>query len=131
VLNSDQRVLKAAFRVFNPALQVLYVALRVYFLYLSHTKPIIMLKFNLEHITKARGILNPRLFLRENGFSINVVNLLLSGNAKQISPANLEKLCILFNCTINDLYEWQPDKDQKLPKDHSIHQLKKKRTKPI
>lgn len=38
---------------------------------------------------------------------------------------HLEKLCLLLNCTPNDLLRFSPDKNQVVPETHALHQLKK------
>jgi DNA-binding Xre family transcriptional regulator len=91
----------------------------------KHLVQEIMLKFDLMYILKARGVKNPGKLLRDNGINKQVTDALIRGKTKNVPTANLEKLCIILNCTINELFTWQPDDGLNIPEDHMIHTLKK------
>lgn len=82
-----------------------------------------MLKMNLHGVMRQRGIPNPTHFLVKNGFTYHTANRLLRNAQDSVSNKNLEKLCLLLNCTIDDLYVWQKPKDAPISKEHPLHKL--------
>lgn len=71
-----------------------------------------MLKYNLAYIFKQKGISAPVGYLMKAGISKASASRLASGKFANIPLATLEKLCLLFKCTPNDLLEWNPPKDK-------------------
>jgi|YelNatPaOPRAMG01_1025707.scaffolds.fasta_scaffold03198_11 DNA-binding Xre family transcriptional regulator len=71
-----------------------------------------MLKYNLDRIFLLRGIENPSVFLMKHGFKDFTAYRFVKKTFTSISPKHLEKLCLIFNCTPNDLMEWIPDSTQ-------------------
>lgn len=69
-----------------------------------------MLKINLPRLITLRGVSKPIRFLLEKGFTPNVAYRFMKNELYAMTPAQLEKICLTFNCTPNDLYEWYPDK---------------------
>lgn len=68
---------------------------------------------NIEHVCAVRNIERPFTFLRNHGFTHNTASQLVNNEVKEINLAYIEKLCLIFNCTPNDLF------DYKLPFDAS------------
>ncbi len=82
-----------------------------------------MLYLNIKNVCNLRGIDNPHQFLRKNGFTIHTTHRLVNNQLEGISYQNLEKLCIILNCTPNDLISFTPSKDSTIPQSHPIHKL--------
>jgi len=89
-----------------------------------------MVQLNLTRIFKARGIEQPYKFLIRNGFVPFTAHKYKNGKAEHIRLDHIEKLCIILNCTPNDIFEWVPDD---LLDDYPNHPLQKirKREKKI
>ncbi|QQS36657.1 MAG: helix-turn-helix domain-containing protein [Ignavibacteriales bacterium] len=68
-----------------------------------------MLKFNFKTVFAARGIQSPTGFLRKAGFSPFTASYIATGKLEKLNLKQLERLCILLNCTPHDLLEWEPD----------------------
>ena len=68
-----------------------------------------MLQFNLKRMARLRGITNLGRALSRMGFKNYTAERYVKGEQRLINPAHLEKFCLLFNCTPNDLFDWQPD----------------------
>jgi DNA-binding Xre family transcriptional regulator len=84
-----------------------------------------MLKFNFQRILKARGVEKTYTYLVQEGFSRNVAVRMNTGKLKSISLKELEKLCVKFNCTPNDLLEWVPDRYAGDIDMHPLRELKR------
>lgn len=82
-----------------------------------------MLKLNLLGVMRQRGIANSAKYLVKNGFSYHRVNRLLRHEQDSISYKNLERLCLLLNCTPDDLFVWQKPNDLKVSDDHPLRKL--------
>lgn len=61
---------------------------------------------------KLRGINTPTIFLQRNGFKDYTSYKIAYDKFKFLSAGSIEKLCLLLNCTPNDLMEWIPDTTQ-------------------
>lgn len=85
-----------------------------------------MLILNTRELTNRRGIKHAYKFLRENGFSKHKIRLFHTGKCNNIKLKDLEKLCEIFNCTPNDIFNWKPDIESKLAANHQLHKLEKK-----
>ncbi len=85
-----------------------------------------MLHFDLAGMLRRREIENPYRFLVQNGFNYHTAGLLLRNERSSLSYSNLEKLCLLLNCTPNDLFVWQKPKDVQVSEHHPLHQLQPK-----
>ena len=88
-------------------------------------KIIAMLIYNFERILKARGIDKPFSLFVNAGFSDNFATNVKKNRVKLLRMSTLEKVCLLLNCTPNDLYDWIPDKDQQVDKDHMMNEIRK------
>ncbi|MBS1552103.1 MAG: helix-turn-helix transcriptional regulator [Bacteroidetes bacterium] len=83
-----------------------------------------MLKFNLDKLFKLRSETKKLGFLTSNGFTPAKAQRLISDKSVGLSFDNIYKLCLAFNCTPNDLFEYVPDKSNPLPPDHPLNALK-------
>jgi len=68
-----------------------------------------MLQINLTRIFKARGIDQPYKFLVQNGFVPFTAHKYKNGKVEHIRLDHIEKLCVILNCTPNDILEWMPN----------------------
>jgi len=82
-----------------------------------------MLRYNLQKMFKMRGITNPTIYLQRNGFKDYTSYRLAYDKVKTFAPAILEKLCLLLNCTPNDLMEWVPDSTQAQNENAALRKL--------
>jgi DNA-binding Xre family transcriptional regulator len=85
-----------------------------------------MLKFTFDRFFKAKGINKPYTFLIRAGFSENFATKMNNDRVKQINLVQLERLCLTFRCTPNDLFDWHPDKDLHTDEDHPLQKIRKK-----
>jgi DNA-binding Xre family transcriptional regulator len=86
-----------------------------------------MLVFNLTNIFQARGITNPAGFLRKNGFSYDSAHRFSSAQMVKPSLVLIERLCIVLNCTPNDILEWRPDEGASYKDNLALAGLKKEK----
>jgi DNA-binding Xre family transcriptional regulator len=85
-----------------------------------------MLTLDLTPIFAARGIEKPYAFLKQNGFTHNKAQDLISGKVALMNIGYMEKLCTLLWCTPNDLFHWQPKQNTAIPEDHPLLPLTKR-----
>ncbi len=93
--------------------------------YRPYTNTYVMLQINLARIFKARGIDQPYKFLVQSGFVPFTAHKYKNGKVDHIRLDHIEKLCVILNCTPNDILEWRPDD---LLDDRPSHPLQKIRT---
>ncbi len=62
---------------------------------------------NVSHLCALKNIDRPFTFLRSHGFTHNTATQLVNNEIKEINLAYIEKLCIIFNCTPNDLFDYK------------------------
>ena len=67
-----------------------------------------MLKLNIQRILAGRAIDRPYTYLLEQGFSRSLATRLNTGKIKHLKLSDIERLCLLFRCTPNELLEWIP-----------------------
>ncbi len=77
----------------------------------------------LQNTLKQRGVPSPLKFLVHNGFTYHTAHRLLHNNVDSISFPHLEKLCVLLNCTINDLFVWHKAENSTVADTHPINKL--------
>lgn len=85
-----------------------------------------MLNFNLKALLESRGYGKPQTFLRTHGFSNYTISRIMNNKTVSITYDTLEKLCLLCQCTPDELFVWVPDEGKAVPPDHPIHKLKPK-----
>ena len=84
-----------------------------------------MLKFNFQRILKARGVEKPYTYLVTEGFSRNIAVRMNTVMMKTMNLKDLEKQCVRFQCTPNDLLEWIPDRYVTDISTHPLRDLKR------
>lgn len=82
-----------------------------------------MLKFNFKTVFAARGIHSPTGYLRKAGFSPFTASYIATGKLEKLNLKQLERLCILLNCTPHDLLEWIPEKNISEPSKFELNKL--------
>lgn len=84
-----------------------------------------MLKFNFTRIFKARGIDKPYTYLVKAGYSASFATRTVNNKVRQLNVADVEKLCVMFQCTPNDLMEWIPNTDYNPEQKHPLSSLQR------
>ncbi|MBI3882889.1 MAG: helix-turn-helix transcriptional regulator [Sphingobacteriales bacterium] len=69
-----------------------------------------MLYLQLPAILNQRGVNDHLSFLVKSGFTYHTAHRLLHNSNNSISFKHMEKLCVLLNCSITDLFVWKQDK---------------------
>ena len=67
-----------------------------------------MIALDLARLMESKEIQNPLQYLKQAGFSYHVANKLLTERMARLNYEYLERLCLLFNCTPNELLYWKP-----------------------
>jgi len=67
-----------------------------------------MIGLDLVRLMESKEIQNPAKYLVQAGFTYHVANKLLKGQVAKLNYDYLEKLCLLLNCTPNELMYWKP-----------------------
>lgn len=71
-----------------------------------------------------RGIAQRKYtFLTKNGFIRSTSSKLINNQTWQVRFSLLERLCLVLNCTPNDLFEWRPDENQVVGEDTALKAL--------
>lgn len=83
-----------------------------------------MLQFTIERVCTARGIAKPYKFLVRNGFLPTTATKLAKGDVEYLRVEYIEKLCSLFNCVPNDMFEWIPDTKADDRADHPLYAIR-------
>ena len=84
-----------------------------------------MLQYNFTKIFYARGIEKPSPYLQKFGFSENFTRKIISGDVRALRLSSLEKLCLILQCTPNDVIEWIPDEGNEVDEKHPLNKIKK------
>ena len=84
-----------------------------------------MLKFNFKRVFRARGIDKPFSFLVNYGYSNNSATRIVNNRIIQINMKDMEKLCVLLNCTPNDFFDWVPENPDADNGQHPLNSLKR------
>jgi DNA-binding Xre family transcriptional regulator len=82
-----------------------------------------MLYLNVKRILDLRGISRPFAHLLNHGFIRSTAHRFVRGDVTQIRLDHLEQLCLLLNCSPNDLFGWRPDKNMKVSENHPLQAL--------
>ena len=61
---------------------------------------------------RARGIRQPFAYLRNAGLPLGAVRKITNGTYARPPLDHIEKLCLVLQCTPNDILRWLPDKGQ-------------------
>lgn len=87
-----------------------------------------MLKLDIDKHCRLRKQTITHAYLRREGFSHWVSHQLTNSKNKNLKFHDLERLCILFKCTPNDLLEWVPNNQaDETNSEHPLAPLKKEK----
>src|SRR5687768_10427263 len=92
----------------------------------SHIKSIHMLLLNIQRILKARGIENAYTFLVKSGFVPFTAHKYKNSKVEHIRLDHIERLCILLNCTPNELFEWMPNDLMDDKPNHPLQKIRRR-----
>ena len=84
-----------------------------------------MFYFNLRRILDLRGIERPYTWLVANGFVPQTATRWAKNEIGCMRGEQIGRLCLLLNCTPNDLFEWRPNEDNTVPDGHALYALKR------
>ena len=84
-----------------------------------------MLIFNLPRLLKIKGITKPFSYFMSIGYSRGTASKMAQNRERGFTFDKLERYCIDFNCTPNDLFDFYPNTSKPLPIDHPLLQLKR------
>jgi DNA-binding Xre family transcriptional regulator len=82
-----------------------------------------MLYLNVGRVMNLRGIVKRAAYLYKNGFIRTTAANIANNHVWEIRFSNLEKLCLLLNCTPNDLFQWKPDENQPVTENTALKTL--------
>lgn len=83
-----------------------------------------MLRYNIQRMIHARGILKPFAFFTKAGFSSTFANKLKNNRVTRLDPQMIERLCLALNCTPNDLMEWEPDEGAPVEEGYALNRIR-------
>ena len=86
-----------------------------------------MLYFNLTRLLKVRGVERPYSWLVQNGFVPQTATRWAKNEIGYVRPEQMERLCLLLNCTPNDLFDWREDGKTVVHEGHALHTLTKQK----
>ena len=79
-----------------------------------------MLEFKIKELIEKKGKVKPFSYLKSQlKITPSSITNLLKGKSKSINRAHISKICKEFDCTPNDLFYWDNEKD-KLPETHHL-----------
>ena len=84
-----------------------------------------MLIFRLKRMFALRGIDKPHKTLVKAGISPSTATQLLNYHRENLNIEHLAKLCVLLNCTPNDLFEWRASDKQPISETHALNSLQR------
>lgn len=84
-----------------------------------------MLNFNFTRIFKARGIDKPFTFLVKAGYSASFATRVVNNKVRQLNLVEIEKLCVILQCTPNELLEWIPGQNYNAEQGHPLSSLQR------
>lgn len=90
-----------------------------------------MLKYNIKRLVSNRAVLKPISHLHKFGFTKSVASRIYGGRFSSLKLSQIEKLCIAFNCTPNDLIEYIPDDKIKTSNHPLTTLIRKQETKKL
>jgi len=83
-----------------------------------------MLVFNPRRMFERRLIKKPHRELVKTGIAPSTATNLLNYQNLRVTVEIIEKICLMLNCTPNDLFEWQSRTDETIPDAHALNSLK-------
>ena len=84
-----------------------------------------MLIYNFTRVFKSRGIDRPFSFLVKHGYSNNFATRVANSRVSRLNLTELEKLCVMLQCTPNDLMQWIPGSSDNDNDEHPLAPLKR------
>jgi len=84
-----------------------------------------MLYFNLKRLLDLRGVERPYSWLVQNGFVPQTATRWAKNEIGYVRPEQMERLCLLLNCTPNDLFDWREDNKTVVHDAHALRTLKR------
>ena len=84
-----------------------------------------MLVLDLYRVFEDKGIENPQRFLKRNGFTVHTTFKLLNNKVVSISFRHMEQLCLLLNCSVEDLFSWHNEDASGKYDKHPLLKLKR------
>src|SRR4051812_39822003 len=84
-----------------------------------------MIIFNLPRLLRTKGITKPFSHFMSLGYSRGCASKMAGNHERSFTLDKLEKYCIHFNCTPNDLFDFHPGVKHQLNPDHPLYQLKR------
>lgn len=84
-----------------------------------------MLIFNPKRMFKMRGIGRPWAALVKAGLSGGTATKILNYYNTRMTVEHVERMCVLLNCTPNDLFEWRSKPNETLTEDHALNSMKR------
>ena len=84
-----------------------------------------MLTINAGRVFRLRGMSGFLIRLVKAKISRRTARGFLDGTATTIKLEHLEKICLLLNCTPNDLFDWKPDTAANPSENHALFLLQK------
>jgi len=84
-----------------------------------------MLQMNLQRVCRSRGINKPIQYLQSHGITLSTATRAMKGEFENFSMATIEKLCLIFHCTPNDLLEWKLPKDGNIAESEPLNSLRR------
>jgi hypothetical protein len=69
---------------------------------------------------------HPYRFMVQNGFVSFTAHKYKNGKVEQIRLDHIEKLCILLNCTPNEIFEWVPNDLLDDRNDHPLQAIRRR-----
>lgn len=85
-----------------------------------------MLTLTVTELLRARGVDNPAKYLVQNGMKYHQANRLLSGKLGSMTYPMLEQLCLICECTPDELFAWVKDEKTTVADNHPLYKLKPK-----
>jgi DNA-binding Xre family transcriptional regulator len=82
-----------------------------------------MLKLDIHPLLALKGATKKLAYLYNRGLSEGRAKHLISKNIKTISIADIEKLCLIFNCTPNDLFIYEESVSNPLPQNSALKKI--------
>ena len=87
-----------------------------------------MIQLRIEELCKERGIKHPFTALKKAGIPGPTAILYLHHKKKTLVLDHTEKLCRLFRCAPNELFEWTPDNKAEDYPENPLQTIRKKAT---
>jgi DNA-binding Xre family transcriptional regulator len=78
------------------------------------------IRLNVNRLVAQRLVQKPQVYLRSKGFTETETRNLLAADRISVKVKMLERLCIVFQCLPNDLFDWEGSEE------HYLNALRKR-----